>query len=92
MYLVNHTCPNISFAINLLARYSSSPTRRYWNGVKHILRYLRGTMDMGLYYSNISKHELVGYADAGFLFDPHDGKSQQAIYLHMEMQLFHGNL
>ena len=76
MYLANHTRPDISFAVNLLARYSSSPTRRHWNGVKHILRYLRGTMDMGLYYSNGSKHELVGYADAGFLSDPHDGKSQ----------------
>ena len=33
-------------------------------------------MDMGLYYSNVSKHELVGYVDAGFLSDPHNGKSQ----------------
>ena len=76
MYLANHTRSNISFAVNLLARYSSSPTQRHWNGVKHILHYLRGTIDMGLYYLNIYKHELIGYADAGFLSDPHDGKSQ----------------
>jgi hypothetical protein len=76
MYLAGHTRPDISFAVNLLARYSSSPTRRHWNGIKHILRYLRGTMDMGLFFSNESKSDLIGYADAGYLSDPHNGRSQ----------------
>ena len=44
MYLANHTQPYMAFAINLLSRYDSSPTRRHWNGVKHILRYLKGTL------------------------------------------------
>ncbi|XP_059315934.1 secreted RxLR effector protein 161-like [Lycium ferocissimum] len=52
MYLANATRPDIAFSVNLLARYSSSPTRRHWNGVKHILRYLKGTSDMGLFYTN----------------------------------------
>ena len=30
-------------------------------------------MDMSLYYSPLSKLELVGYADVGYLFDPHIG-------------------
>ena len=76
MYLASHTRPDISFSVNLLARYSSCPTRRHWNGVKHILRYLRGTMDMGLYYLNVPKAELIGYADAGYMYDPHNARSQ----------------
>ena len=36
MYLASHTRPDISFAVNLLARYSFSPTRRHWTGVKQI--------------------------------------------------------
>ena len=51
MYLANTTRPDIFFSVNLLARYSSAPTRRHWNGIKHILRYLKGTTDMGLFYS-----------------------------------------
>ena len=51
MYLANYTQPDIAFSINLLARYSSAPTKRHWNEIKHILRYLRGTSDMGLFYS-----------------------------------------
>ena len=56
--------------------YSSASTRRHWNGIKHILRYFRGTTDLGLFYPNGSKPQLVGYADAGYLSDPHKGRSQ----------------
>jgi hypothetical protein len=62
--------------VNLLARFSSSPTKRHWNGIKHIFRYLRGTIDLGLFYSNSSKEGLIGYADAGYLSDPHKARSQ----------------
>ena len=72
----NYTQSDIAFAVNLLARYSSAPTRRHWNGIKHILRYLRGTTDLGLLYSNGSKPQLVGYADAGYLSNPHKDRSQ----------------
>ena len=65
MYLANTTRPDIAFAVNLLARYSSAPTRRHWNGIKHILWYLKGTTDMGLFYSVNCSPNLVGYADAG---------------------------
>ena len=76
MYLANHTQPDIAFAVNLLARYGSSPTGRHWNGVKHILRCLKGTLDMGLFYPNENKTDLIGYADAGFRSDPHVGRLQ----------------
>lgn len=76
MYLSNCTRPDIAFSVNLLARHSSAPTRRHWTGVKQVLRYLRGTMDMGLFYSKESKVELIGYTDAGYRSDPHKGRSQ----------------
>ena len=76
MYLTSHTRLDIAFAVNLLARYSSAPTRRHWNGVKHIFRYLQGTTNMRLFYSKESKSDLIGYVDAGFLSDPHNGRSQ----------------
>ena len=48
MYLANCTYPDIVFHVNLLVRYSSAPTRRHWNGIKHILCYLCKTIYMGL--------------------------------------------
>jgi hypothetical protein len=49
---------------------------RHWNEVKHVLRYLRGTTEMGLFYPNKLNPQLVGYADAGYLSDPHKDRSQ----------------
>ncbi|KAG8496930.1 hypothetical protein CXB51_008145 [Gossypium anomalum] len=76
MYLASHTRPDISFSVNLLATFSSCPTQRHWTGVKQIFRYLQGTKNMGLFFPNKSKTELIGFTDAGFMSDPHNGKSQ----------------
>ena len=76
MYLANYTQPDIAFLVNLLARYSSAPTKRHWNEIKHILIYLRGTSDMVLFYSKAMEPRLLGYANAGYLSDPHKARSQ----------------
>ncbi|XP_074373721.1 secreted RxLR effector protein 161-like [Apium graveolens] len=75
-YLANNTRPDIAFAVNLLARFSSDPTKRHWDEITHILRYLRGTIDLGLFFPNNLKSQLVGYANVGYLSDPHVGRSQ----------------
>nr|CAN64975.1 hypothetical protein VITISV_027842 [Vitis vinifera] len=76
IYLANCIRPNILFSVNLLARYSSAPTRRHLNSIKHILHYLRGTTDMSLFYSRESKQQLLGYADAEYLSYSYKSKSQ----------------
>ncbi|XP_070681772.1 uncharacterized mitochondrial protein AtMg00810-like [Malus domestica] len=81
LYLTRFTRPDISFVVNLLARYSNAPTCRHWNGVKDIFHYLKGTTDLGLFYTRESlsvaapyghriDSRLVGYADAGYLSNP----------------------
>jgi hypothetical protein len=40
MYLINNARPDITFTVNLLARYSTAPTMCHWNAVKDVLRYL----------------------------------------------------
>ena len=87
LYLAQCTKPNISFAVNLLVRYSNAHTLKHWTGVKDIFRYLKGTMDLGLFYPYKSSNDaspyasrvdsrLVGYADAGYLSDLHKARSQ----------------
>ena len=75
-YLANHTRPDIAFAINSLARFSAKPTKRHWNGVTHILRYLKGTVDLGLFYEIGENSNIKGYVDVSYLSDQHKGKSQ----------------
>jgi hypothetical protein len=75
IYPTNNTRPDIAFAVNLLARYSATPTMRHWNGVKDVLRYLQGTPDLGLFYPKNQDLSVIGYAKARYLSDPHNGKS-----------------
>ncbi|XP_050222618.1 secreted RxLR effector protein 161-like [Mercurialis annua] len=76
MYLGNCTRPDISFSVNLLARFSLAPTKRHWNRIKHIFRYFCGSTDLNLFYSNDTKIELIGYADASYFSDPLKIRSQ----------------
>ena len=49
IWLAINTRPDIiSYAVSQVARFSSSPTKDHWKAVKHILRYLRGTSDLGI--------------------------------------------
>ena len=48
MYLTGATRPDISFAVNLLSRYVANPGKAHWRALIHLLRYLRGTMDLGV--------------------------------------------
>ena len=38
MYIASYTRPNIALIVNLLVRYSLTPTKRHWNKVNHVLR------------------------------------------------------
>ena len=76
LYLATNTRPDISFAVSVLARHSQKPTTRHWQGIKHLLRYLRGTEDLGLHFRKDASNDIIGYADSGFKTDPISGKSQ----------------
>jgi hypothetical protein len=76
MYLANGTRLDIAFAVNLLARYNAAPTKRHWVGVKTILRYLKGTPDLGLWFPKRGDLTMVVYVDAGYMSDPHNARSQ----------------
>ena len=76
MYIANCTRPDIAFAVNLLALHSAAPTRRHWEGVKNIFRYLNSTRDLGLFYRHNQDKTIIGYTDAGYLSDPHNARSQ----------------
>jgi hypothetical protein len=83
MYLANNTRLDIAFTVNCLARHSAAPTMRHWNGIKNILRYLNGTIDPSLFFQRNQKSNLIGYADASYLSDPQNGRSQTGfVFLH----------
>nr|GEY98390.1 hypothetical protein [Tanacetum cinerariifolium] len=65
MYLTSSR-PDIVHATCVCARYQAHPTEKHLKEVKRILRYLRGTIDMGLWYTKDFGFELTGFSDADY--------------------------
>ena len=65
MYLTNMR-PDICFAVNSLSQFLTNPRHVHLIAAKHILRYLRGTIDYGLKYEVSHKINLEGYVDSNW--------------------------
>ncbi|GJW51143.1 retrovirus-related pol polyprotein from transposon TNT 1-94 [Tanacetum coccineum] len=62
----------------LCARYQSNPKESHLIAVKRILRYLKGTPTLGLYYPKCSGFDLKGYSDSDYAGCNMDRKSTSA--------------
>lgn len=71
MYAMVCTRPDISQAVSMVSRYMHNPGKGHWQAVKWILRYIHGTIDIGLKFERdktIGK-SLVGYVDSDYAGD-----------------------
>lgn len=50
MYLMQATRPDLAFAVGVLARFSENPGPEHVRALKRIIRYLKGTLKMGIKY------------------------------------------
>nr|GEX92650.1 retrovirus-related Pol polyprotein from transposon TNT 1-94 [Tanacetum cinerariifolium] len=55
--------PDLQFAICMCARYQARPTEKHLHAVKRIFRYLRGTVNWGLWYPKDSSIALKAFTD-----------------------------
>nr|GEU55677.1 retrovirus-related Pol polyprotein from transposon TNT 1-94 [Tanacetum cinerariifolium] len=56
--------PNIMFATYMCGRYQENPNEHHVSTVKRIFRYLKGTINLGLWYLKDSGFDLTAYSDA----------------------------
>ena len=63
MFLMNCTCPDIAYVVSRLSRYTYNHAHEHWNALTRLLRYLKGTMNLGLTYTS-RPTILEGYCDA----------------------------
>ncbi|XXG85800.1 hypothetical protein AAC387_Pa11g0818 [Persea americana] len=57
------TRPDILQAICMVARFQASPAEAHLTAVKRIFRYLKGTMELGIWYPKGKSFILVAYSD-----------------------------
>jgi hypothetical protein len=51
------------------------PHESHWKATKRVIRYINGTIDFGIEYTNALNVELTGYSDYDWAGDPDDRKS-----------------
>jgi len=77
LYLATATRPDITFAVNKVARAMENPTTQYWNQVKRIFKYLKNTVDYGIIYKK--KEALKVYSDADYAGDKDTRRSTTGV-------------
>ena len=76
MYLALATRPDLAQAVGAAARHTSNPASVHVTMVKRILRYLKGTLTLGIsYHTGVT---ITGYADADYAGDTEDRRSTSA--------------
>ena len=86
MYAAISTRPDIAHAVNMISRYLGNPGEKHLVAAKRILRYIKGTTDIGLTFTsdiniNLKQNQsssnisITGYADADWAGDYDERKS-----------------
>lgn len=63
MYASLGTRPDITYAVQVLSKFSKNPGDAHWEAVKRVFRYLKGTRELWLTYGGLGE-DLAGYTDA----------------------------
>ncbi|XP_043714701.1 uncharacterized mitochondrial protein AtMg00810-like [Telopea speciosissima] len=69
------TRPDITYSVNQVCQHMHTPRIPHWVAVKRILRYLKGTINHGLFLPANSSSSLVAYSDVDWAGNVNDKRS-----------------
>ena len=76
-----NTRPDLAFAVGYVSRFLEEPREDHLMSVKHILRYVEGTKNWGLWFSRKKEKEahLTGFSDSDYAGDVDARKSTTGV-------------
>ncbi|KAF2892445.1 hypothetical protein ILUMI_13730 [Ignelater luminosus] len=76
MYAVTGTRPDLCSAVIILSRYQNCVSTKLWIALKHVLRYVKGTLDLSrVYRRSPEASPICGFVDANWAGDTKGRKS-----------------
>ncbi|XP_019157750.1 PREDICTED: uncharacterized protein LOC109154406 [Ipomoea nil] len=63
MYLLI-TRPNLSYAVNQMCHFMHNPTQNHWAALKRVLRYMKGTLHLGIRFTPASTPVIHAISDS----------------------------
>ena len=67
--------PNISYSVGVCARYRANPKESHMTTLKRIIKYVKTTVEFGVWYSKDTSDVLAGYSDVDLAENADDRKS-----------------
>jgi hypothetical protein len=83
--------PDVMFSVCMCVRFQVSPRESHLKATKRILRYLKHTQDVGLWYPKGSNFELIGYLTPTMRDARWIGRAHRAHVNCLEDHLYHGH-
>ncbi|XP_062112859.1 secreted RxLR effector protein 161-like [Humulus lupulus] len=74
------TRPDISYAVGVASWYMQHPKKPHLEAMRRMLRYVKDTIDYGLFYKKGDEVKIVGYCDADYAGD-HDTRRSTTGYV-----------
>ena len=72
------TRPDVMFSASLLSRFMQNPSEKHYQVAKRVLRYIKGTMELGIWFRKSADMKLIGYTDSDWAGSHDDMKSTSA--------------
>ncbi|CAI8615091.1 unnamed protein product [Vicia faba] len=69
------TRPDLMYVLSLISRFMNYPTELHMHAVKRVLRYLNGTINLGIMYKRDGSEKLEAYTYSDYAGDLDDRKS-----------------
>ena len=69
MYAMISTRPDLAQTISVTSRYMSNHGKEHWSAIKWLMRYLKGSTEVGILFDGGSEHKgdaLEGWSDSDF--------------------------
>ena len=76
LYSAICTRPDLCAAVSILSQFMSGPGPEHWVAAKRVLRYIKGTLSLGLCFESNNGLILHGYSDSDWAGDTVDRKSR----------------
>lgn len=82
IYLSTRTRPDIATAVSMLGKFQADPVSSDWKALKHLLRYLKGSLDYGILFPYQSdSHGLEAWSDADWARDESARRSRSGVFV-----------
>jgi len=83
MYLAVSTRPDLSYVVGVLSRFLEQPSASHWITAKRVLKYIKGTLEVGITYNGNcdEKNRLVAFSDSDYASCVNTRKSTSGVIL-----------